>query len=106
MEQTFKVVVAGGRDFDHSNQTYRELGYAWLDKLLAKHPNLELISGRARGADQFGEHWSESRNVFVHAVPADWDRYGKSAGYRRNVEMADMADGVLCFWDPMAPPAD
>lgn len=36
---------------------------------------------------------------------ADWDRYGKSAGYRRNAEMAKFASeegnkGVLiAFWD-------
>ncbi len=99
MSEAFRVVVAGGRTFDHSNPVYRRVGYRWLDRLLEKYPNLELISGRARGADQLGEHWSERRNVFVHPVPAEWDRYGKSAGYRRNAVMADMADGVLAFWD-------
>ena len=31
--------------------------------------------------------------------PADWDTYGKSAGYRRNQLMADNADALVAFWD-------
>ena len=30
---------------------------------------------------------------------AKWDLYGKSAGYKRNVEMANNADMLIAFWD-------
>lgn len=34
----------------------------------------------------------------VQAYPADWDRYGRSAGHRRNAQMvADGADLCLAF---------
>jgi hypothetical protein len=32
-------------------------------------------------------------------MAADWDTYGKSAGYRRNADMAKYSDAVVCFWD-------
>ena len=31
--------------------------------------------------------------------PAQWDKYGKRAGYRRNEQMAEVADGLIAFWD-------
>lgn len=32
-------------------------------------------------------------------MKADWDIYGKSAGYIRNAEMAKYADACVVFWD-------
>jgi hypothetical protein len=31
--------------------------------------------------------------------PADWNKFGKSAGHVRNQAMADYADILLAFWD-------
>ena len=30
---------------------------------------------------------------------ADWERFGKSAGVRRNHQMAQAGDMLLAFWD-------
>lgn len=57
------------------------------------------------GADKLGEDFANSENYLLSKFPADWDSYGKSTGYRRNVEMAQFAVangniGVLvAFWD-------
>jgi hypothetical protein len=31
--------------------------------------------------------------------PANWQRDGKSAGFKRNVLMADNADALVAFWN-------
>lgn len=58
-----------------------------------------VVSGCARGADQLGEQWAASKGISVDRFPAGWDRYGKSAGYRRNIEMADHAQALIAIWN-------
>ena len=87
-----KIIVAGGRDFNN---------YYILEKVLNSFKELidEVISGDARGADELGAHWAISNNIHVNHFPADWDYYGKAAGFIRNIEMADNADALIAFWD-------
>jgi len=58
-----------------------------------------ILSGAARGADRLGECWAAEQGIACERYPADWDRYGKSAGYRRNVQMASCADALVALWD-------
>ena len=30
---------------------------------------------------------------------ADWDKFGKSAGYKRNEQMGNHADALIAIWD-------
>jgi hypothetical protein len=93
----FRVVVAGGR---HFNQF--ELLTSQLDAVLgAKRLTHEIVivSGKARGADQLGERYAKLRGYAVQEHHADWDGQGKSAGYRRNEEMAKNSDASVVFWD-------
>lgn len=92
---TTKVIIAGGRDFsdyDLLKQTVRNL----YD---TREGDFEIVSGTARGADQLGERFAKRAGFAVKSFPADWNKYGKSAGYRRNAEMADYADVLVAFWD-------
>ena len=59
----------------------------------------EVVSGRARGIDVCGEDWAEGNDIPCSLFPADWDKYGKSAGYIRNKEMAEYGDELLAIWD-------
>ena len=89
-----KYIVAGGRDFDD-----------WIrlrDALcLLLRPGDTVISGTAAGADRLGEKWATAQKelVSLDRMPAEWDKYGKRAGYVRNAAMAAKADGVIVFWD-------
>jgi hypothetical protein len=58
-----------------------------------------VISGTAAGADASGEAWARCEGLPLVQMPADWDEYGRAAGYRRNVEMSYVADVGLGFWD-------
>lgn len=90
----FKVIIAGTRSFDDY-----ELLQAKMDHLLSRRCEVEIVSGTARGADQLGERYAAARGFALKRFPADWDTYGKSAGYRRNAEMAEYADAAVVFWD-------
>ena len=53
----------------------------------------------ARGADRLGERYAKERGYKVIYFPADWDIDGRSAGFKRNVKMAEYADALVAFWD-------
>ena len=57
------------------------------------------MSGHARGADKLGEAYAQSKGYDVKIMPADWETYGKSAGYKRNEAMAGVSDALVAFWD-------
>lgn len=58
-----------------------------------------IVSGCAAGPDSDAIEWAEMNEVPVDRFPADWDSYGKSAGFIRNAEMATIGDILLAFWD-------
>ncbi len=94
---TKRVVIAGCRDY---NDYEEAKGY--IDLCLSnirKEYRIIIVSGCASGADALGERYADENGFAVEKHPADWDRHGKSAGPRRNREMAQMADYVICFWD-------
>ena len=35
----------------------------------------------------------------MEVFPANWNKFGKSAGFRRNEQMAEVADALIAFWD-------
>lgn len=89
-----RVIIAGSRGFKAVPAMWSK-----TDAIFSESWPDEIVSGGARGADQFGEQWARVNNVPVKLFPAQWDVYGKSAGYRRNVDMADYATHLLAFWD-------
>lgn len=61
--------------------------------------DVELLCGMARGADITAYGLFKETSNTIHEYPAEWDKYGKRAGYLRNTEMAKVADIGLAFWD-------
>lgn len=93
----FKLIVAGGRDYNNYPQAASKITEIALEEL-ADYA-VSIVSGMARGADRIGYQFAQRNNVQCYEFPADWNRYGRAAGYRRNEAMAEFADGLLAFWD-------
>lgn len=89
-----KVIIAGSRSF----VDYTKL-VEFCDSVLKDQTDITIVSGCARGADMLGQMYADEKGYPVLKYPADWDKYGKSAGYLRNEEMAKVGDMLIAFWD-------
>ena len=93
----YKIIIAGGRDFMDYNLLKEKTNKILQEKKVTH--KIVIISGCARGADTLGLRYASENAFDVEEYPADWDKYGKKAGYMRNVEMAENANALIAFWD-------
>lgn len=94
---TKRIVIAGCR-----NYCYYEEAKSYIDLCLSdirKGNEIVIVSGGASGADALGERYAAENGFRVEKYPADWQTYGRAAGPIRNRQMAEIADGIICFWD-------
>ena len=94
-----KVIIAGGRDFTNVTVMATTLNNLQDVDHVIEIEKLTLICGMARGADLTAYKLFSEAGLPIKMYPADWDQYGKSAGYIRNNKMADVADMLIAFWD-------
>jgi|SRR5579875_1509981 len=90
-----RVIIAGSRAFRYEQTTQL------IEKAVRSsgfHVT-EVVSGCAPGIDKLGERWAGENGKRIKRFPADWDRFGKSAGVRRNEEMGQYADALIAIWD-------
>lgn len=96
-----RFIIAGGRDFDNYNllesfcyKVFEQLNIQDDDKII-------IIEGEAKGADTLARKFAEENNFECLKFPANWDLYGKRAGYIRNTQMANegKADYLIAFHD-------
>lgn len=92
-----KLIIAGSRDINDYNVVKKALVDSGYWKEHGK--SLEIVCGMAKGVDYQGLTFALKNSLIVHKFPADWDKYGKAAGYIRNKEMGDFADELLAIWN-------
>ena len=85
-----KLAVVGPRTFTD---------YTLLSKELSKYKPDEIVSGGAQGADNLAEKYAYYAGIPVTIFKPNWDKFGKSAGFVRNSQIVEYADGVVAFWD-------
>ena len=89
-----KTIIAGSRDNIEYQDVLSAMGECpWSSEIT------EVVSGKARGVDTLGEQWAKENNIPIKEFPANWKKFGKSAGPRRNEEMGDYADALVAVWD-------
>lgn len=87
-----KLAIIGSRGFNDIN-----LLNETLNPLIFQ---IELVvSGGAKGADKMGEEWAKRHGIDTLIFQAEWNKYGKSAGFIRNEDIIKNADYVIAFWD-------
>ena len=90
-----KIIIAGGRNFTD----YQTL-IKFCNLILQDQTEIEIVSGAYyKGADLLGEKYAQEKGYKLTQFPANWKRYGKAAGPKRNEQMANYADALIAFWD-------
>ena len=87
-----RVIIAGSRSITSAQEVATAIARSGF-------VITELISGGARGVDTLGEAWATKHKIPIRRFPAQWLRYGKTAGFRRNEAMAQVADALVAIWD-------
>ena len=95
--ENFKVIIAGSRGFSNYKLLREKCNEYLREK--RKEYNIIIISGGARGADTLGEKYAQDEGFSLEVFQANWNKFGKSAGFRRNEQMAEVADALIAFWD-------
>lgn len=94
-----ELLVAGSRNYYDYDEFSDVMNFAHK-----KYNITEIVSGGARGADALAERWAKENNIPIKIFKANWDTYGKSAGFIRNASMHNYLSQFenrlcLCFWD-------
>lgn len=92
-----RLIIAGSRSFD--DYEYLKESVDNFISLMLFVGDIEIVSGTARGADRLGERYAKEKGYILKKFPADWRTHGRSAGYRRNIQMAEYSDALCAFWD-------
>ena len=83
-----KVAVIGSRELKVNN----------LEKYLPEEVT-EIVSGGARGIDTSAREYALKNNIKLKEFLPEYEKYGRAAPLKRNMQIIDYADMVLAFWD-------
>lgn len=92
-----KIVIGGCRDYNNYIVFCK-----FVDMCLIRIRYIEkitILSGHCSGVDLMAEKYAKQNGYGLEIYPAEWKRYGKSAGPIRNEIMIKKANYVIAFWD-------
>ena len=89
------VGIVGSREYPLPDLVRRT-----VEKIYEKYgDNAVIVSGGARGVDTIAVDTAKRLFMPYLIFPANWDKYGKPAGPRRNSQIVAVADYIVAFWD-------
>lgn len=89
-----QIGVVGSRGFDNF-----DLLTSILNFLIEDYESTIIVSGGAKGADSMAEIYASEMKLSTLIYEADWERFGKRAGFIRNKLIVDNSDFIVAFWD-------
>jgi len=93
-----RILVTGSRSWGDAPSIYSRLDQAF--KVLGGDAPVTLVHGACmQGADKLADDWAKQRArdgwaITVERHPAEWGKYGRSAGPMRNQEMVNLGASV------------
>lgn len=91
-----KLAVVGSRTFNDYNLLKESIDNLINEKKIKIDA---LVSGGAKGADSLGAQYGQENNIPLIEFKPDWKKYGKSAGFKRNIDIINECDMCIAFWD-------
>ena len=85
-----RIIICGGRHFKDYEQLESTMNDV-MSKIAPWRDVVEIVSGHCEGADQLGELYAKKHGLPCKVIPAQWEKYGRSAGPIRNSEMIKYA---------------
>ena len=73
--------------------------YQIVKEILDEYTISLIISGGAHGIDMLSERYANNHQIPTKIYPAEWEKYGRSAGMIRNEYIINDADKVISIWD-------
>ena len=92
-----KIAIVGSRTFKDYNAMH-----AFIEEMLVTMESSiieAVVWGGARGADSLAERYAQERGLKMIVFPAQWKKYGRRAGFIRNVNIIRECDVCFAFWD-------
>lgn len=78
----------------------RSINYLNLDMYLDKKAIGQIVSGGANGVDTLAEKWAKRNGIEFLAFLPQYEIYGgKYAPLKRDEDMVNYCDKLVCFWD-------
>ena len=59
----------------------------------------EIVSGGARGIDTCARNYAIRNGIKITEFLPQYDKYGRGALLKRNLQIIDYSDMVIAFWD-------
>lgn len=59
----------------------------------------EIVSGGAKGIDSAAREYAQNNGLRLTEFLPEYNRYGRAAPLKRNIQIIEYADFVLAFWD-------